>query len=145
RGIRTVQEGRKLLLRDNSGKPRSVDVRLLQDLLGKGYTPVLTVPIAGEDGSALNTENDDVLALVAAELGATEVVSLIEAPGLLLDPHDPASVVARLDPADLAGWEDRVEGRMRRKIRALRSLFELAPACRVILADGRVEGAVSRA
>src|SRR5690606_4184728 len=75
RGIRTVQNGRKLLLRDNSGKPRSVDGALLQDLLGKGYTPVLTVPMAGEDGAALNTENDDVLALVAAELRATDVVS----------------------------------------------------------------------
>ena len=145
RGIRTVQNGRKLLLRDNSGKPRSVDGALLQDLLGKGYTPVLTVPIAGEDGAALNTENDDVLALVAAELRATDVVSLIEAPGLLADRHDPSTLVARLEPEELAAWEDRVEGRMRRKIRALRSLFELAPGCRVVLADGRAESAVSRA
>lgn len=139
-GIRVRQEGRKLLLRDQSGKARAVNRQLLHDLLRGGYTPVITVPIAGEDGSALNTENDDVLALVATELSATEVVSLIEAPGLLADPDDPSSLVARVDVDELEAWEERVSGRMRRKIRALRTLFERAPAPgpRFHLADGRV-------
>jgi acetylornithine/LysW-gamma-L-lysine aminotransferase len=145
-GIRVMQEGRKLLLRDNSGKPQEVNGELLRTLLERGYAPVITVPIAGEDGSALNTENDEVLAHLAAELGATDVISLIEAPGLLADRHDPASVVPRVDPAELEEWEARVEGRMRRKIRALRSLFELAeaPGPRFRLGDGRLDRPVSR-
>jgi acetylornithine/LysW-gamma-L-lysine aminotransferase len=146
-GIRTIRGGRKMLLRDHSGKPRSVDGATLRALLGRGFTPVLTVPIAGEDGSALNSENDDVLALVVAELDALEVVSLIEAPGLLADPDDPASLVPELDPTELEAWEARVEGRMRRKIRSVRSLFELSrsPGVRFHLSDGRLDRPVSSA
>jgi len=146
-GIRTVQDGRKLLLRDLSGKPRHVDGRLLRTLLSDGYAPVVTVPIAGEDGAALNTENDDVLALLAAELRATDVVSLIEAPGLLAEAGDPSTVVRDLEPDELETWEARVEGRMKRKIRALRTLFTLAPhpGPVVRIADGRTERPVSDA
>lgn len=146
-GIRVMQDGRKLLLRDNSGKPKAVNGALLSRLLADGYIPVLTVPIAGEDGAALNTENDEVLALLAAEVGATEVVSLIEAPGLLADREDDASLVRELDAADLAQWEERVGGRMKRKIRALGSLFAACAGTdvRVFLADGRVDRPVSRA
>jgi len=146
-GIRTIRDGRKLLLRDLSGKPRRVDGRLLRTLLGEGYAPVITVPIVGEDGGALNTENDDVLALLASDLGASDVVSLIEAPGLLSDRRDPSTVVRDLESADLEAWEGRVEGRMRRKIRALRTLFELAapPGPVVRIADGRTRQPVSEA
>lgn len=146
-GIRVAREGRKLLLRDHSGKPRRVNGALLRTLLADGYAPVLTVPIAGSDGSALNTENDEVLALLAVELDATDVVSLIEAPGLLADPEEPTSLVPDLAPEELEAWEGRVEGRMRRKIRALRSLFALAGerAPVVRLADGRLDRPVSRA
>jgi acetylornithine/LysW-gamma-L-lysine aminotransferase len=147
RGIRVERDGKKLLLRDQSGKPSAVNGDLLRALLRRGHAPVLTVPICGEEGEALNSENDEVLALLAAELGATDVVSLIEAPGLLADANDEDSLVLDLDPADLEGWESRVQGRMRRKVRALRSLFDRCapPGPRFRLADGRVCAPVSAA
>jgi LysW-gamma-L-lysine/LysW-L-ornithine aminotransferase len=147
RGIRVEQDGRKRLLRDQSGKPRSVNGVLLRSLLADGYAPVLTVPIVGEDGVALNTENDEVLALLAAELGSRDVVSLIEEAGLLEDPALPSSLVREVDADDLEGWEGNVGGRMRRKVRALRNLFDAAgePGPRFRLADGRVDAPVSRA
>jgi len=92
-GIRIMENGRKLILRDNSGKPRSVNGALIRMLVNEGYVPVVTVPIADEDGSLLNTENDEVLALLARELKADEVVSLIDAPGLLADRNDNDSLV----------------------------------------------------
>ena len=147
RGIRVEREGRKLLLRDNSGKPRSVNGALIRDLLANGYAPVLTVPIADKDGSALNTENDEVLALLAAELVPSDIVSLIEEVGLLEDPDDPSTLVAELSADDLEVWEGKVGGRMRRKIRALRNLFEGVGGSgpRFRLADGRAPAPVSRA
>lgn len=146
-GIRVRREGRKLLLRDQSGKPRSVNGTLLRSLLHQGYTPVLTVPIAGEDGAALNTENDEVLALLASELGASDVVSLIEEVGLLAEADDPSTLVTEVDASELEEWEARVSGRMRRKIRALRSLFDRAgsPGPRFRLSDGRIDRPVTRA
>lgn len=146
-GIRVAREGRKLLLRDHSGKPREINGTLLSTLLGGGYVPVVTVPIAGEDGSALNTENDEVLALLAAAVDATDVVSLMEAPGLLARADDETSRVPELDATELPAWEERVQGRMRRKVRALRSLFSATEGqdVRVVLADGRRARPVSRA
>jgi acetylornithine/LysW-gamma-L-lysine aminotransferase len=146
-GIRVRREGRKMLLRDQSGKPHKVNGSLLRSLLDEGYTPVLTVPIAGEDGAALNTENDEVLALLAAEVAATDVVSLIEEVGLLADRDDPSSLVTEVDVEELEAWESRVSGRMRRKIRALRSLFDRADADGPLfrLSDGRVERPVTAA
>ena len=147
RGIRVERDGRKLLLRDHSGKPRALNGDLLSGLLADGYTPVLTVPIAGEDGSALNTENDEILALLAAELRATEVVSLMDEAGLLDDPTDPSTLVPRLEAPELEAWEERVDGRMRRKMRALGTLFERSDVPDLVfhLGDGRVERPVSAA
>ena len=146
RGIRVREGGRKRLLRDQSGKPRGVNLRLLNLLLADGYVPVLTVPIAGKDGAALNSENDDVLTALALALRASRIVSLIDEVGLLADPDDPSTLVPEIHASDLGDWEKKVSGRMRRKIRALRVLSDQAAFdVRVHLADGRPPNAVSQA
>ena len=138
RGIR-VREGVKTLIkRDFSGKPRAVNTALLRTLLDGGYTPVLTIPIADEKGFAINSENDDIVNVLQSALGAERIVQLIEAPGFLDNPADPESVVAVMSQAELAQREAQVEGRMKRKMLALRRLFE-AGAARVVISDGRVE------
>jgi len=137
-GIRVREDGRIKILRDRSGKPVRADAGLLRLLMANGYVPVLTVPLVDEWGEAINSENDDVVAVLQRDLGAEAVVMLIEAPGLLRDAGDEATVVASLRPEDLASWEQSVSGRMRRKLRALRTLFENG-AARVVLADGRRE------
>ena len=137
KGIR-VREGEKtLLLRDFSGKPASVNTSLLRLLLDNGYTPVLTVPLADEQGFAINSENDDVVALLQAVLQASHVIELIEAPGLLRDPDDPASIIRTLDASELARLEGRASGRFKRKLLALGRLFESSSPT-LLVADGRV-------
>jgi [amino group carrier protein]-L-2-aminoadipate 6-kinase len=137
-GIRSREGGKILVRRDHSGKPSSVNERLLRMLLGAGYLPVLTVPIAGEDGSALNTENDDVVAVLQGVLRAETVVQLIEAPGILDDPSDGTSVVPQMSSAELARREEAASGRFKRKLHGIGKLFRGAP-CRVLIGDGRAE------
>jgi len=134
--VRIREGGKTLIVRDNSGKPRRVNVSLMQLLLENGYTPVITVPICDAEGRAINTDNDDIIALLHRELHATTVLQFIEAPGLLQDKNDPASLISHLSSSELSAWEARVEGRMRRKIIGIRTLFE-AGASKVIIADGR--------
>ncbi len=144
KGIR-VREGEKtLLLRDFSGKPSRVNEPLLRLLLDNGYTPVLTVPLVDEEGFAINSENDDVVALLQGVLKATHVIELIEAPGLLQDPSDPASALRSISASDLALLEERAEGRFKRKLLALRRLFE-GTSPTVIVADGRTDHPVAGA
>ena len=62
RGFRVIENGRKMLMRDLSGKPQSLNTDLLELLLKQGYVPVMTVPVIDEDGFAVNTENDEIVA-----------------------------------------------------------------------------------
>lgn len=138
RGIRVREGGKTLIRRDFSGKPKAVNDGLLHLLLDNGYTPVITIPIADEKGVAINSENDDIVTALAAALAPERIVQLIEAPGFLDDANDESSVVARMGKAELVAREAQVEGRMKRKMLALRNLFE-AGAATVIIADGRTE------
>ncbi len=150
-GIKVREGGKTLLLRDFSGKPKSINKQLLDLLLENGYTPVLSVPLIDENNFAINSENDDIVALLQSEFKAEKIISLIEAPGFLLDKNDPSSLVSKMSKSELEAMEQKVEGRMKRKILALRKLFcEGIPSgeggdTTVILSDGRTEHPINDA
>ncbi len=137
RGIRVAENGRRSLLHDHSGKPVSANVELLTLLLDSGYTPLVTVPILDEDGQAINTENDEVVALLQRALSADVVVQLIEAPGLLSDPARPESLLKTLGRHEIAARESQASGRLRRKLMALRRMME-SGCHRIVVGDGRL-------
>ena len=136
KGIRVRENGKTMIKRDLSGKPRSINTALLTLLLENGYCPVLTIPIADENGFAINSENDDIVVKLAQALEVESVVQLIEAPGFLGDPTDENSLVARMSLAELHTREASVEGRIKRKLLALTRLCQ-GGKTRVIIADGR--------
>lgn len=137
-GIRVREGGKNLLLKDFSGKPQSVNVELLGLLLAHHYVPVVTVPILDEHGFAINSENDDILCLLHATFHAEKIFQFIEAPGFLENKEDPSSLVSVITSHELVQREAQVEGRMKRKLLALRKLFEQGPTT-VFIADGRTE------
>ena len=137
-GIRVREEGKLKIIRDNSGKPASVNAELLKLLLNNGYTPVLCVPIIDENNFAINSENDDIVNILQRDLKAEKIIQLIEAPGFLDDKDDEDSVVKELSKAELLMREEQVEGRMKRKMHALRKLFDDGVA-EVIISDGRTD------
>lgn len=144
RGIRVREGAKTIIKRDFSGKPKSVNAPLFRLLMDNGYVPVLTIPIIDENGHAINSENDDIVNVLQQALGADHIVQLIEAPGFLDDKDDPASLVAELSRDEIARREEQVEGRMKRKMLALRRLFE-SGASRVVIGDGRTESPISDA
>ena len=91
-------------------------------------------------GYAINSENDDIVSSPSRDAlqGRSKLVQLIEAPGFLEDKNDEHSMLTTLSVTELADREAAVEGRMKRKMLALRRLFE-AGAAEVIIADGRTE------
>ncbi len=143
-GIKIREGGKTLLLRDFSGKPKAINKQLLDLLLDNCYTPVLSVPLIDENNFAINSENDDVVALLQSEFKTDKIISLIEAPGFLLDKNDPSSLITKMSKAELEAMEQKVEGRMKRKILALRKLFEAGDTT-VILSDGRTEHPINDA
>jgi len=131
-----MQDGKKKIVRDYSGKPVTVNEGFLRMLLKADYVPVLTVPIIDERNVAINTENDDVVRVLQKFVRANTIVQLIEAPGFLEVKNDEGSVIRRISPAELLAREQQVDGRMRRKMLSLRKLFEHG-ATKVIIGDGR--------
>jgi len=144
KGIRVYQDGKLKILRDYSGKPEAINKELLDLLLDHGYVPVLTVPIIDEQNNAINTENDDVVRVLQKAMRADTVINLIEAPGFLENKDDETSLILHIPAAELESREQQVDGRMKRKMLAVRKLFEHG-ASRVIIADGRGEHPVADA
>lgn len=136
KGIRVRENGKTLIKRDFSGKPRSINSELLQLLLDNGYCPVLTIPIVDENGFAINSENDDIITQLAPALEIETVIQLIEAPGFLHDAEDESSLVERMSVSELNTREAQVEGRIKRKLLALTRLCD-GGKTRVIITDGR--------
>jgi len=105
---------------------------------------VLTVPIIDEQNMAINTENDDVVRVIQKTMRAHTVINLIEAPGFLENKEDETSLIRRIPVVELEAREQQVDGRMKRKMMAVRKLCELG-ASRVIIADGRREHPIADA
>ena len=144
KGIRVRENGKTMIKRDLSGKPRSVNSDLLSLLLDQGYCPVLTIPIVDENGFAINSENDDIVTKIATALEVDCVLQLIEAPGFLNDPEDESSLIRHMTMGQLQDREAAVEGRIKRKLLALTKLCRNENT-RVIIADGRGENPVIKA
>ena len=143
-GIRVREDGKLKIVRDFSGKPKSINTELLNLLLENGYIPVLSVPIIDENNFAINSENDDIVSVLKEALGAEKVIQLIEAPGFLDDPNDAQSVISEISKEELKRREAQVEGRMKRKVLALRKLFSNGEGV-VYIADGRKENPINDA
>ena len=138
KGIRVREGGKTLLKRDFSGKPRRANAALVTLLVENGYVPVITIPIMDENGFAINSENDDIVNVLQNALHASRIIQLIEAPGFLESADDPDSMIPALTRADVERREQRLEGRVKRKLLALKHLLD-SGAAQVIMSDGRTE------
>ena len=142
--LRITENGRTKVLHDNHvGTIETVDPTLLTMLMASGYTPVLTPPIAGEDGTALNVDGDRMAAEIAVALEARALVILSDTAGLLQDVGVSRSTVGEVGQEDVDTVIEMTGGRMRAKIRA--ATRAQAHGIGAVLSDGRVERPVATA
>jgi acetylglutamate kinase len=108
------------------GDVEGVDTALLSLLMGEGYVPVVSSLGGDADGNILNINADTVASALAQELGASKLLLLTGAPGLLDDPADPDSLVPSLTVAEARARLDdpSVQGGMKPKLTALVSAVE---------------------
>jgi len=127
--VRVLEDGKKKIKRgDHSGKITDVNSDLLGSLLDDGYTPVVSVPMLGEedDGSVtpVNADADRSAAAVAGALGA-ELVMLTDVDGIYADPDDPDTLIeSATTPEELASVKDAAEGFMTKKVMAATEALE---------------------
>jgi acetylglutamate kinase len=125
---------------------RIVRVRreLLEALVAARLTPVVACLALDDAGAPLNVNADDVAGAVAAALAAP-CVFLTNVAGVLDDPSDPGSRLARLSRREAVDRiaDGRIAGGMIPKVEAaLAALDRGAPAA--VIADGRVAGELPR-
>ncbi len=152
--VRVVEDGKRKVRRgDHSGTPREVNADLLAGLVADGYTPVVSPPMAGEDGeddqgratvTPVNTDADRAAAAVAGALDAT-LLLLTDVPGILEDPGDRGTLVREVDePAEWDRLESLAEGGMGRKVMAAGEALE-GGAAEVVVADANIDRPVMTA
>ncbi|MGD0834126.1 MAG: [LysW]-aminoadipate kinase [Candidatus Dormibacteria bacterium] len=143
--LRIVEGDRRRILRDNhAGTIERIDTSLLHLLLSAGRLPVLTPPAISHEGEAINVDGDRLAAELAIALGAPRLVILMNVPGLLRDPGDPASLVPHLRPEEIEGHLALARGRARVKLLAAQRALEGGVAT-VILAGGGGERPLAHA
>ena len=143
-GIKYKENDKLMIARDFSGKPKEINTELLNLLLDNGFTPVLCVQIIDENNFAINSENDDIVNVLQSSMKADKIIQLIEAPGFLEDKDYPDSLIKNISRSELFEKEAKSEGRMKRKMLALKKLFEEGTA-EVYISDGRTENPIKDA
>jgi acetylglutamate/LysW-gamma-L-alpha-aminoadipate kinase len=137
--IRIIENGRKLLLRDDyTGKIETVNSALLHALMQSGYTPVIAPLALSTQGDALNVDADRAAAMVAGAVQAEELIILTNVPGLMRSFPDESTLIAHLPKTGLEQALSFAEGRMKKKVLGASEALDLGVP-KVIFSDGRTE------
>ncbi len=83
------------------GDIETVDVTIINDMLDKGYIPVISTIGMGENGAVYNINADTAAARIAAELGAEKLLLMTDVRGLLRDKDDESSLVSVVNVSDV--------------------------------------------
>lgn len=141
----SVENGRRRILRDDySGKIEQVNSDLLLALLAAGYTPVVAPLALSHRGEALNVDADRAAAMIAAASGASTLILLTAAPGLLRHFPDVNSLIPELKLAHIDQAIEAAQGRMKKKVLGAQEALQ-GGVQRVLIADGRIEAPIRRA
>lgn len=141
----SVENGRRRILRDDySGKIEQVNSDLLRALLAAGYMPVVAPLALSHQGETLNVDADRAAAMIAAALGASTLILLTAAPGLLRHFPDVNSLIPELKLAQIDQAIEAAQGRMKKKVLGAQEALQ-GGVQRVLIADGRVEAPIRRA
>jgi acetylglutamate kinase len=79
------------------GDPVAVDTRPVREMLDAGIVPVITpLGTGAEDGKLYNINADTAAATLAKAMKVRKLAFISDVPGLLMDVHDPSSLLATL-------------------------------------------------
>jgi acetylglutamate kinase len=125
------------------GEVVAVNAAPLLECIAKGITPVISPTARGEDGRIYNCNADVAAAHTAIALKAKRLVFMSDVPGLLRDPHNPASLIAHLQTDEVDGLKKAgvVDKGMIPKVDSAVAAIQ-AGVEKVSFVDGRVPHAV---
>lgn len=125
------------------GNITGINTEPIDDVVEKGYIPVIAGIGSGEDGSVYNVNADTAAAFIAGALGAERLISMTDIAGVLRDKNDPESVIPCMDIEEAhALFEDgTIAGGMIPKVQCCIDAIQKGVE-RVTILDGRVPHAL---
>ncbi|HQN75538.1 MAG TPA: acetylglutamate kinase [Methanomassiliicoccales archaeon] len=93
--------GKEIVDLGHVGEVVKVDPRLVNALCDKGFVPVVYSICADDSGMLMNVNADTAAAALAAGIGATDMVLVTDAPGVLRVFEDLSSTIPEIREADL--------------------------------------------
>lgn len=82
------------------GEVDVIDAAIIDDVISKGYIPVISSIGCGADGQVYNVNADTVAAKIAGALKAETMVAMTNIDGVLRDVNNPSSLIPRITVAE---------------------------------------------
>ena len=121
------------------GDITKIHIRPVNDLLEKGYIPVISTLGCDKDGNTYNINGDTAAAYIAGALGAERLFMMTDIAGILRDKDDPSTLIPEItiDDAKKLYDEGVISGGMIPKVNCCIEAINKG-AKNVIIMDGRV-------
>ena len=121
------------------GKITKIHIRPVEDLLEKGYIPVISTLGCDKQGNAYNINGDTAAAYIAGALGAERLIMMTDIAGLLRDRDDPSTLIPNVTIAEANALRESgvISGGMIPKIDCCIEAIQKGVK-NVIIMDGRV-------
>ena len=121
------------------GKITEVDTTLINDILAKGYIPVISTVGYDNEGNAYNINADTAAAKIASELKAESLISMTDIAGILRDKDDPSTLISKINVSDtpLLVHQGIISGGMIPKVECCTEAIRRGVK-KVFIIDGRV-------
>ncbi|MBP5155861.1 MAG: acetylglutamate kinase [Clostridia bacterium] len=121
------------------GEITHVDTRPIEDILEKGYIPVISTVGCDDEGNAYNINGDTAAAKIAGALGAERLIMMTDIDGILMDKNDPSTLIHEITIAESKKLYDEgiISGGMLPKVECCVNAIR-GGVKNVIIMDGRV-------
>lgn len=125
------------------GEITEVNVQPVEDMLEKGYIPVISTVGSDLDGNTYNINADTAAAYIAGALKAERLVTMTDITGVMMDPKEPESVIPCIDLKDAQDLFETgvISGGMIPKVQCCIDAINYGVG-KVTILDGRVPHAV---
>ena len=121
------------------GNITNINIQPVNDLLEKGYIPVVSTVACDEDGNTYNINGDTAAARIAGALEAERLIMMTDIAGILRDKDDPSTLIPQvtIDEAKQLYKENVISGGMIPKVDCC--IDALAHGVNnVVIMDGRI-------
>ena len=122
------------------GRITEVNVEPINDLLEKGYIPVVSTIGCDNQGNVYNINADTAAAFIAGKLNAERLITMTDIAGILRDKNDPSSLIAHIDTVGIRKLieDGTISDGMIPKVQCCLDAIDMGVNI-VIIMDGRVE------